>query len=129
MTRTVPPVVYLHVVAAVAAIVIGGAQLMRPKGTDSHRAVGWTWVAVMLTLAVSSLWIPGFLRFTWIHLFTLLTLVALPLAIYRIRHGNVAGHAKAMKGLYIGGLVVAGIFTLTPGRLLGDLLWKGCWAC
>jgi len=129
MTHAVPPVVYLHLAAATTAIVLGGVQLARPKGTGPHRVLGWTWVAAMLTLAVSSLWIPAFLHFTWIHLFTLLTLVMLPLALYKIRHGNVAGHARSMKGLYIGGLVIAGIFTLVPGRLLGNLLWKGCWAC
>ena len=78
----------------------------------------------MLTVAISSLWIPRFLHFTWIHLFTLLTLVTLPLAIYKIRRGNVKGHAASMKGLFIGGLVVAGIFTLVPGRILGNLLWR-----
>jgi uncharacterized membrane protein len=129
MNHHVPAVVYLHLAAAAGAILIGGVQLLRPKGTAAHRVTGWVWVALMFALAVSSLWIPGFLRFTWIHLFTLLTLVTLPLALYRIRHGNVAGHARAMRSLYAGGLVIAGIFTLSPGRLLGDLVWKGCWAC
>jgi uncharacterized membrane protein len=32
-----------------------------------------------------------------------------------------------MRGLYIGRLVIAGVFTLIPGRLLGNLLWKGTW--
>jgi uncharacterized membrane protein len=67
---------------------------------------------------------PEFLHFTWIHLFTVVTLVSLPLGIYRIRRGNVRGHAAAMKGLFIGGLVIAGIFTLIPGRILGNLLWR-----
>lgn len=31
-----------------------------------------------------------------------------------------------MKGLYLG-LVIAATFTLVPGRLLGNLLWKGVW--
>jgi uncharacterized membrane protein len=77
----------------------------------------------MLTVAISSLWIPRFLHFTWIRLFTLLTVVSLPLAIYKIRRGDVKGHAGSMKGLFIGGLVIAGIFTLVPGRILGNLLW------
>lgn len=34
-----------------------------------------------------------------------------------------------MRGLYMGGLVIAGAFTLLPGRLLGNLLWHHCWAC
>ncbi len=129
MTRTVAPVVYLHMFAALAALVAGTVQLLRPKGTGAHKAIGWTWVALMAAVAASSLWIPAFLQFGWIHLFTLLTAIVLPLGIWRIRHGDVRGHAGAMRNLYIGGLVIAGVFTLSPGRLLGDLLWKGCWAC
>src|SRR5205814_6750719 len=102
-------------------------QLARPKGTGSHRQLGWLFIMLMLTVAVSSLWIPSFLHFTWIHLFTLLTLVSLPLAIWRIRRGDVGAHARAMKGLYIGGLVIAGVFTLIPGRLLGNLLFNRVW--
>lgn len=127
MSRSVPLVVYIHMSAALAALVLGTVQLARGKGTRSHRMTGWVFVALMLTVAISSLWIPRFLQFSWIHLFTLLTLVALPIAIWKIRRGNVRGHAGAMKGLYIGGLVIAGIFTFVPGRLLGNLLWKGTW--
>ncbi|HWZ70555.1 MAG TPA: hypothetical protein VN326_03625 [Casimicrobiaceae bacterium] len=29
----------------------------------------------------------------------------------------------AAKGLFIGGMVIAAIFTLVPGRMLGNLLW------
>jgi len=129
MTHTVPPVIYIHMFAALSALAIGSVQLARVKGTASHKATGWVWVALMLTVAITSLWIPAFLHFTWIHIFTLVTLIALPLAIIRIRQGKVKNHAAAMKGLYIGGLIVAGVFTLVPGRLLGNLVWKGCWAC
>lgn len=129
MPHVVPPVVYVHLFAAVAAIGLGVFQLARPKGTGPHRAIGWMWVALMATVAVSSLWIPWFLHFTWIHVFTLVTAITLPLAIWRIRRGNVRGHASAMTWLFTGGLVIAGAFTLVPGRLLGNLLWKGCWAC
>jgi uncharacterized membrane protein len=129
LTHTVPAVVYVHLSAALAALVLGTIQLARLKGTPSHRAMGWTWVALMLTVAVSSLWIPAFLHFTWIHVFTAVTLVSIPIALWRIRHGNVRGHASTMKWTYLGGLVIAGAFTLVPGRLLGNLLWKGCWAC
>jgi uncharacterized membrane protein len=129
VTRSVPWVIYLHMFAAMAALAVGTAQLARAKGTGSHKRVGWIWVALMLTVAISSLWVPSFLHLTPIHVFTLLTLVGLPLALWRIRRGNVAAHARGMKALYFAGLVIAGIFTLSPGRLLGNLLWKGCWAC
>ena len=125
--NSVPTVVYVHLAAALAALILGTVQLARPKGTTSHRLAGWTFVTLMLAVAISSLWMPSFLHPTWIHVFTLITLISLPLALWRIRHGNVKGHAAAMKGLYLGGLVIAGIFTLIPGRLIGNLLWKGIW--
>ena len=93
MTRTVPPVACLHMLAALAALVVGTVQLARAKGTGPHEAI------------------------------------VLPLGIWRIRHGDVRGHAGAMRNLNVGGLIVAGVFTLSPGRLLGNLLWKGRWAC
>lgn len=120
-------VVYVHFIAALAAMVIGAVQLARPKGTAGHRVIGWTWAALMMVVVLSSLWIPAFLAFTWIHLFTLFVIVTLPLALYSAHRGEVAGHAKGMRGIYIGGLIVAGVFAFVPGRVLGNLLWKGVW--
>ncbi len=128
MTATLPTPVLIHLSAALSALVLGIAMLVRRKGTASHKAVGRAWVALMLTVAITSLWIPRFLQFSWIHSFTLLTLIALPLGIYRIRSGNVKGHAGTMKGIFIGGLIIAGVFTFIPGRVLGNWLWHGVWA-
>jgi uncharacterized membrane protein len=124
MTPTVSAPILIHMSAALSALALGTVMLVRRKGTFSHKVLGRLWAALMLTVAVSSLWVPSFLHFTWIHLFTVLTLVSLPWAIYKIRSGDVRGHAQAMKGLFIGGLVIAGVFTLVPGRLLGNLLWQ-----
>jgi uncharacterized membrane protein len=118
-----PLPILIHLSAAFAALGLGIVMLVRRKGTLSHKFWGRIWAGLVLTVAISSFWIPRFLHFTWIHLFTLLTLVSLPLAIYKIRSGNVKAHAAAMKGLFIGGLVIAGIFTLIPGRILGNFLW------
>ena len=52
-----PFAIQLHAYAALAAFVLGVVQLARTKGTGSHRALGYTWVAVMLTVAISSFWI------------------------------------------------------------------------
>ena len=105
MVQAPPLVVYVHFIAALAAMAIGAVQLVRPKGTAGHRVIGWTWAALMMVVALSSLWIPAFLAFTWIHLFTLFVMVTLPLALYRAHRGEVAGHAKGMRGIYVGGLI------------------------
>jgi uncharacterized membrane protein len=122
------PLIFFHLVTAVAALLLGIVMLSRRKGTTSHRTLGWIWVTLMGSTALASVFIrdyrlPNLYGYTPIHSFTLLVAVLLPLAIWYIRRGNVRGHRKTMTGLYIGACIVAGLFTLLPGRFLGSLLW------
>jgi len=123
------PLIALHLFAALIALVIGSVVMARRKGTTSHKALGWTWVALMATVAISSAFIrdyrlPNIAGYTPIHFFTAYVAVALPFGIMRIRGGNVAAHRNTMKRTFIGACIVAGLFTLLPGRFLGNLLWK-----
>jgi uncharacterized membrane protein len=61
---------------------------------------------------------------TPIHALTLLVAIMLPLGIRQARRGNVVAHRRTMRGLFAGACVIAGAFTLLPGRFLGTLLWK-----
>ena len=122
------PLIFFHLVTAIAALALGAAILLRRKGTVSHRALGWVWVALMGSTAGASAFIrdyrmPNLAGFTPIHLLTLTVAVLLPLAIWFIRRGNVSGHRRTMRNLYLGGCIVAGLFTFAPGRFLGSLLW------
>ena len=54
----------------------------------------------------------------------LVTLVMLVGAVYYAIVGNIRRHQKLVTGLYAGGLVIAGLFTLLPQRLLGQLVWS-----
>jgi uncharacterized membrane protein len=36
---------------------------------------------------------------------------------------NLVSHQRIMKGVFYGGLIIAGAFTLLPHRLLGRMLW------
>ena len=122
------PVVFFHLVTAAAALVLGLAIVLRRKGTPTHRGLGWAWVLLMASTAIASAFIrdyrlPNLYGYTPIHLFTVLTAVNLPLGIWFIRRGNVEGHRRTMRGLYICACVIAGLFTLLPGRFLGSLLW------
>ena len=122
--------VFAHLVTALAALLIGLLVLLRRKGTASHRAWGWAWVALMGSTALASAFLrdfhlPNLAGITPIHAFTAFVALQLPRGIWLIRQGRVADHRKTMRGLYIGGCVVAGIFTLLPGRFLGRLLWQG----
>jgi uncharacterized membrane protein len=53
-----------------------------------------------------------------IHLLSLLVLVTLPLAVWHAHRHDVRRHRNAMTGLFIGALVIAGAFTLLPGRIM-----------
>ena len=115
-----PLVIQLHIAGAVTAFVIGCVLLAGVKGTGLHKGLGWTWVIAMTLTAVSSLFIrtinPG--QFSFIHLLSGWTLIALPMAILAIRRRRVRQHARAMTGMFVGGLLIAGLFTFLPGRLM-----------
>lgn len=115
-----PLVVHLHVYAALAALLIGTVILFRPKGRGLHKALGWSWVAAMGTTAVSSLFITGLNGNFWsfVHLLSGWTIIGLPMAIYAIRGRKVETHRRAMTGMFVGGLIVAGALSFIPGRLM-----------
>jgi uncharacterized membrane protein len=118
-----PLPVTVHVASVLGALVIGAALLgRRMKGDRAHRIAGWSWVALMLVAAISTLWIPGFLRLSWIHVFTVITLVSVPQAVGHARAHRVTAHAQAMKGVFLYGLVLAGLFAFLPGRRLGNMV-------
>ena len=60
-----------------------------------------------------------------IHIFVPVTLFGVAAAIWRIRAGDVAGHQRAMYGVYFGGLIIAGAFTFFPGRIMYQLFFGG----
>lgn len=123
------PVVALHLACALGALALGSVILWRRKGNGTHRWMGWTWAALMAGTALSSGFISGgglprFAGFSPIHALTLLVLWQLPRGIRFARQGNLVAHRKTMRGLYLGGCIVAGLFTLLPGRFLGTLIWQ-----
>ena len=116
----VPLMVHLHVYAAVTALLIGTVILFRPKGRGLHKTLGWTWVIAMGVTAVSSLFITGLNGDAWsfVHLLSGWTIIGLPMAIYAIRNRKVDAHRRAMTGMFVGGLLVAGALTFIPGRIM-----------
>lgn len=121
------PAILLHLASVIAALALGIVMLTRPKGTISHKKLGWAWVTLMAVAAGSSLLITEINdgRFSPIHILSVGTLLALPWAIYAIRRGKRQHHRFTMIGIFSGGLIVAGIFAMLPGRLLGGLISGG----
>ena len=124
--RAAPPSVFLHLTLAVLALVLGIWQLTAIKGDRQHRWLGWCWVGLMAGVALASFPIHGFCTvgpFSPIHLLSVYVLYALFSAIRQVRRGNIAAHRRSMRGLFFGGLIVAGLFTLWPGRLMHQFIW------
>jgi uncharacterized membrane protein len=120
------PAIPLHAFAAMTAFVLGVVQLAAPKGTLPHRTIGWIWVGLMATVAVSSLWIHTIrLVGPWspIHLLSIFTLVMLPLGVWRAHTHRVVDHRRIMIMLFSTALVIAGLFTLVPGRIMHTVLF------
>jgi uncharacterized membrane protein len=115
------PVIQVHAFAAMAAFALGIVQLSAPKGTLPHRTIGWIWVAFMTVIAASSFWIHGYRiigPFSPIHFLSIFTLVMLPLAVLHARRHRVVNHRNTMIGIFTGALVIAGLFTFLPGRIM-----------
>jgi uncharacterized membrane protein len=115
------PAIQLHAFAAMAAFGLGVVQLAAPKGTLPHRTIGWIWVVLMLAVSLSAFFIHEIrLWGEWspIHLIAIYTLAMLPLAVWRAHRHEVARHRRAMIGIFLGALVIAGLFTLLPGRIM-----------
>ena len=115
------PAIPVHAFAAMAAFAIGLIQFAAPKGTLPHRTLGWIWVGLMALVALSSFWLHTIrLVGPWspIHLLSIFTLVMLPLAVWKAHTHQVAAHRRIMILIFSGALVVAGLFTLVPGRIM-----------
>ena len=122
------PVIASHAIAAFAAMGMGLVQFALPKGTAAHRITGYTWVGLMVFVAVGSFWIHEFRLigpFSPIHLLSLLALYTVWAAIASARAGRIARHRQMMIQLYVLALILTGAFTLLPGRTMHAVLFGG----
>ena len=120
--------VRLHVVTVVPAFVLGTWLLfLSRKGTARHRLIGKIYLGLMGVTALAALCIRSFsdvsvavgpLRLGLIHLFVPLTVHGIYGAFATIRDGDVRGHRAAMRGLYFGAMIVAGLLAFAPGRIM-----------
>jgi uncharacterized membrane protein len=116
-----PFAIQLHAFAAMSAFVLGLVQFAAPKGTLPHRTLGFIWLALMLTVAISSFWIHEIrLLGPWspIHLISIYVLIMIPVAVYYARNHNIRGHSRTVTYMFLGGLMITGLFTFVPGRIM-----------
>ncbi|MFY7961967.1 MAG: DUF2306 domain-containing protein [Elsteraceae bacterium] len=125
---TAAPAIPIHAFAAIGAFMVGLLQFSLPKGAKRHRALGYVWLGLMGVVTISSFWIHQIRQwgdFSWIHLLSAFVLIQLPIAVIAARRGNLVAHRRIMRGIFLGGLVVAGGFTFMPGRIMHAVMFGG----
>jgi uncharacterized membrane protein len=123
-----PPAIQIHVAAVVPAAILGAYLLARPKGTRLHRLLGKIWMALMVVTALSSFFIHEInlvYGFSPIHLLSVFVLAGSWRAILAARRHDIRTHRRIVSGMYFGGIVVAGLATLLPGRLMHAVAFSG----
>lgn len=128
----IPPIIAIHLAAALAATAIGPIALWARQGRAQrprlHQAAGYAWVTLMVATAVSALFISGGNGPRWggfglVHLLIPFTLGMLVVSFVLLARDHIVGHRQTMQSLYVGACVIAGAFTLLPNRFLGRCLW------
>jgi uncharacterized membrane protein len=116
-------VIQTHVAGATASFLLWITIMLQPKGSRMHRQLGWAWCVTMGVAALSSILIQDEGQFTWIHGFTAVTLIVLPIGVALARAHKAKLHARFMTALFLGAMLGAGIFTFLPGRMMWELFF------
>ena len=120
--------IQIHVVAATLSFFLGPFILFKKKGDARHKILGRLWAFTMAVTIASSFFIFGirtFGLFGPIHIISVLASYSLVRAIHFARIGNIVAHQKNMRGLYFGALIVAGLFTFLPSRIMSEVFFNG----
>jgi len=126
-------IVYIHAFFALMAVPLGLYIFLTKKGTAKHKYFGRICVAWLFTISVTAVFIqeitPG--EYSFIHLLIPLTIGSLIYSIWSIRKFKKTAlqkykysHMSSMIGVYVGALILAGAFTLMPGRLFYEILFR-----
>lgn len=116
--------IQVHWATAVLAFCTGLVIFSLPKGTATHKAIGWLYVTAMMVTATAAIFVRSspaesnmtLFGFSPIHIFVPVTFVGIGGALMAIRRGDVAKHRSSMLGTFLGALLIAGAFTFLPGR-------------
>lgn len=122
----VPLVVWGHILTILTALLLTPVMLLRRRGDRLHRRLGYVWVAAMALTAALTFGIRGLNQsgaLSWIHILSAWTLIQVPLIVWSARAHNVARHRSAVRGMVLGALIIAGIFTFPFNRLMGQWLF------
>ena len=125
-------IIYIHAFFALTAVPLGLYIFLTKKGTAKHILFGRIWISWLLTISLTAIFIqevtPG--EYSLIHLLIPLTIGSLIYSIWSIRKYKKTtllkykrAHMSSMTSVYVGALILAGAFTLMPGRLFYEILF------
>lgn len=115
------PIGLVHVLAALAALVLGAVVVALRKGNPRHRWLGRAYLLSMLALNATALSVyelfGGFGPFHGLSLFSLATVLSAYAAVRRRKPGWKMRHAYFMTGSYVGlvAAAVAEVASRVPG--------------
>lgn len=122
-----PLVIQAHAGAAMAALALGAGIYALPKGRRRHQVLGIATATLLVVVVVTAFFIRtgegG--AFSWIHFFIPLTAMGLFGAAMGVARKDWKRHKNAARGLVFGALMVPGLFTLLPGRLMHGVFLGG----
>ena len=122
---TAPLAVQLHVYTALAAIILGLVQFLQPKGTFSHKTMGWVWIVLLAIICLSAFGIRGSLFIgpvSVFHVVALYTLWSLFMGARAALKGDVPNHKSYMIWIFGLSLIVSALLAFAPGALLHDVV-------
>lgn len=120
-----PLVVQLHVVCAMGALAVGTVQMVGAKGTLPHRTLGILFVLLMVGAALSAIFIRQINggEFSFVHIFVPLTIIGVVRLVLSTRRGARGSHRGQVLGLFYGALIIPGLLSFLPGRLMNTFLF------
>ncbi len=122
----IPWQVWFHLGTLAAVLVITPIMLLRKRGDNRHRLLGWIWALCMFATALISLDMREINSggFSPIHILSVITLIGVPVLILSARRRDIQRHRGQARGFVIGALLIAGFFTFPFDRMLGSWLFS-----
>lgn len=121
----IPALIWLHIGTIMLCLALTPVLLLGQRGVRQHRALGYVWVVSMSATALCTFGIRDINQgaLSIIHVLSGITLTQAPMLAWHARNHRVDAHRYTVLSLVAGALLIAGFFTLSPGRMLGRWLF------